>query len=367
MTDTTADGDTDMNEYGYDHQAEYIPEWSGEEYDWDAMIEAADSEEDFIVDGVISSDTTLLYGESKTGKSYLVCALIAAMVTGDTFLGREIEDRPWKIAILGTDDKAQKEYGKRIRTVLPDEVKPAVKTFPIPIMRSVTEWKSLHRRVLEQGYNFVVVDSMTQTLNGTINDDKTIREFFDGVRLFVKSGIPVLVIAHSSEKTGINGKSDLPLGSSTITQSVRHRVFAYQQNGRLFLKFKGNHLDEEYRMTLAPGAGARYTVLEEKSLTALAEENAKKKAEREAKKKEQEQARQQAKQDREKSTLDRNEGIAEYVVNNCQGMKPATVADKLSKEFGGAKTTYTSNLSGSRAYGAMLTVDPNGYQWSRAA
>ncbi|MFD8396112.1 AAA family ATPase [Streptomyces sp. NPDC059680] len=355
-----------MTDYGYDHQhqAEYIPEWSGEEYDWDAMIEAADSEEDFIVDGVISSDTTLLYGESKTGKSYLVCALIAAMVTGDPFLGREIEDRPWKIAILGTDDKAQKEYGKRIRTVLPDEMKPAVKTFPIPIMRSVTEWKSLHKRVLEQGYNFVVIDSMTQTLNGTINDDKTIREFFDGVRLFVKSGIPVLVIAHSSEKTGINGKSDLPLGSSTITQSVRHRVFAYQQNGRLFLKFKGNHLDEEYRMTLAPGAGARYTVLEEKSLTALAEENAKRKAEREAKKKEQTEAKEQAKEKRATATLDRNAQIVEYVITECQGMKAATVAKKVAEKFGLSVSTCTTNLSRGQSFGRMLSVDSE-YRWTK--
>ena len=349
----------------FEQYEEYIPEWSGEEYDWDAMIEAADSEEDFIVYGVISSDTTLLYGESKTGKSYLVCALIAAMVTGDTFLGREIEDRPWKIAILGTDDKAQKEYGKRIRTVLPDDMKPPVKTFPIPIMRTNTDWKSLHRRVLEQGYNFVVIDSMTQTLNGTINDDKTIREFFDGVRLFVKSGIPVLVIAHSSEKTGLNGKSDLPLGSSTITQSVRHRVFAYQQNGKLFLKFKGNHLDEEYRMTLAPGAGARYTVLEEKSLTALAEENAKRKAEREAKKKEQTEAKEQAKEKRATATLDRNAQIVEYVITECQGMKASTVAGKLSAKCGGSSRTYHSTLSGKRAYGAMLQVDSQ-YQWTRA-
>lgn len=345
-------------------ETEYIPEWDGKVFTWEEALAAAEEVEDFIVGGVISSATTLLYGESKTGKSYLVCALVAAMVTGGTFLDKEVDDRPWKVAILGTDDNAQTEYVKRISTALPEGMVPPVDIFQLPIMRTPAKWKSLHKKILDQGYNFVVIDSLTQAINGTINSDETIRDFFDGVRLFVNSGIPVLVVAHSSEKTGPNGKSDLPLGSSTITQSVRHRVYAYRQNGRVFLKFKGNHIAEEYRMTLAPGAGARFTVLEEKSLAALAEENAKKKADREAKKEAAAQAKEQAKQQRTTATLDRNARIAEYVVTKCQGMKPATVADKLSQEFGGSKTTYTSNLSGGRAYGALLSVD-GAYCWTR--
>lgn len=340
----------------------YIPEWDGEEFDWEQMIEAADSEEDFIVDGVISSATTLLYGESKVGKSYLGCALIAAMVTGDEFLGKPVEDRPWKVAILATDDRAEREYGKRIRTVLPEGFRPAIKTFRLPIMRNLNKWQSIHKRILEQGYNFVVIDSLTQSINGTINSDETIREFFDGVRLFVNSGIPVLVIAHSSEKTGMNGKSDLPLGSSSITQSVRHRVYAYRQNGKVYLKFKGNHIAEEYRITLAPGAGARFTVLEEKTLAAVKAEGDAKRAEARAKK---DQDQEQKKEQRERGTLDKNARIVDYIIEKCQGMKSSTVAEKLSQEFGGSKTTYTSNLSGKRAYGAMVECDTNNYRWTK--
>lgn len=343
--------------------SDYVPDWDGEEFDWDQMIAAADSEDDFIVDGVISSATTLLYGESKVGKSYLACALIAAMVTGGQFLGKEVDPRDWKVAVLATDDRAEKEYGKRIRTVLPEGMRPPVKTFRLPIMRSIDKWRSLHKTVLEQGYNFVVVDSLTQAINGTINSDETIRDFFDGVRLFVNSGIPVLVVAHSSEKTSINGKSDLPLGSSSITQSVRHRVYAYRQNGRIFLKFKGNHIEEEFRITLAPGAGARFTVLEEKSVSAITAENAAKKAEAAAKKAEKE----ASKQDRSTATLNANEEKAKFVVSDCQGMKPATVAKKLSDKFGGAVTTYTSNLSGNRGFADMLTHDPASHSWTLAA
>lgn len=346
-------------------ETEYVPEWTGEVFTWSQAMAAASEEEDFIVDGVISSATTLLYGESKTGKSYLVCALVAAMVTGGQFLGRDIEDRNWKVAVLGTDDKAEQEYAKRISTVLPDGLEPPVSIFRLPVMRGMDRWKSIHREVVNQGFTFVVIDSLTQAINGTINSDETIRDFFDGVRLFVNSGIPVLVVAHSSEKTGMNGKSDLPLGSSTITQSVRHRVYAYRQNGKVFLKFKGNHIQEEFRITLAPGAGARFTVLEEKSLTVLAEENAAKKAEREARKQEQEQTREKAKATRSTATLDRNAQIVEYVIADCQGMKAATVAKKLSEKFGGAVSTYTTNLSRGQSFGRMLQVDGS-HQWSKA-
>lgn len=349
-----------MNNYS---TADCIIEWDGEEFDWDQMLAAADSEDDFIVDGVISSATTLLYGESKVGKSYLACALIAAMVTGGQFLGKEVEPRDWKVAILATDDRAEREYGKRIRTVLPEGVRPPIRTFRLPVMRAHQKWKSLHTRVLEQGYNFVVIDSLTQAINGTINSDETIRDFFDGVRLFVNSGIPVLVVAHSSEKTGPHGKSDNPLGSSTITQSVRHRVYAYRQNGRVFLKFKGNHIEDEYRMTLAPGTGARFTVLEEKSMSAVA---ADKRAADEAKRAAAA-AEEAAKQERSKATLDTNEQKAKFVVDECQGMKPSTVAKKLFEKFGGAVSTYTSSLSASRGFASMLEHDPATHTWTLAA
>jgi hypothetical protein len=44
----------------------------------DAVTEGT---EDWIIDGILSADTTLLYGEPKLGKSYLVGAMLGAAVS----------------------------------------------------------------------------------------------------------------------------------------------------------------------------------------------------------------------------------------------------------------------------------------------
>lgn len=334
--------------------------WTGKRQNWNELSEASMDHEDFIIPDVISSSTTLLYGESKVGKSYLVCSLIAAMATEGKFLDHPIETRPWKIAILGTDDNAGIEYQKRINTVLPDGMVPEIEAFQLPIMRTMEMWRDLYEVIINDGFNFIVLDNITQAINGDINSQRDVNEFFDGVRLFVHYGIPVLIIGHSSEKTGPGGKSTNPFGSSAVTQNVRHRIFAYKQNGYIFLQFKGNHISEEFRMKIRPEAGARFTVVEKKTLEEINARNAEKKAEREAKKVED----QQKKQERSKATLDRNEQIIQHVVDNCQGMKAAAVAKSIAEKFGGSVSTYTSNLSAGRSFASQLKTDGSG-GWTR--
>ena len=43
--------------------------------------------QNWVIENVIGATTTLLYGEAKCGKSFLVSALVKALATGDDFLG----------------------------------------------------------------------------------------------------------------------------------------------------------------------------------------------------------------------------------------------------------------------------------------
>ncbi|MEE3852779.1 AAA family ATPase [Gordonia sp. LSe1-13] len=227
----------------------------------------ADHEEPWIVENLIGSATTLIYGEAKCGKSFLVSALIRSLTTKSDFLGKPVsQDREFSVAVCWTDDRGAQEYSERIRSVMPESATPDVRFYHLPIMQTPEMWQALYRQVMLTGHNLVVIDNMAQTLNGTVNDDAVVRQFFDGVRQFVSAGIPVVVVAHSSDKAGVNGhKPETPLGSAYITQAVRWRVFVRRfRSGHLTMKFMGNH-SEPYEMTLSHGTGARFEVLDVKS------------------------------------------------------------------------------------------------------
>lgn len=281
-------------------------------------LKMADEGETWIVDGVIGAATTLIYGEAKSGKSFLVSALVKSLATGTEFLGKQVpQDRTFSIAVCWTDDMGAQEYSERIRTVMPEAQEPNVRFYQLPIMRTPEMWQSLYERVLSERHNFVVIDNMAQTLNGSVNDDAVVRQFFDGVRLFVRAGIPVVVVAHSSDKSGMNGyKPETPMGSAYISQAVRWRVFARRSSkGNVTLKFMGNHA-EPHKMTLQHGAGARFDVIGVKSSEAV-----KASAERAARQ-------------RNKQTLDTRAELADWVVANCQGLSQNKAGEKRAAVTG---------------------------------
>jgi hypothetical protein len=108
---------------------------------------------------------------------------------------------------------------------MPESETPNVRFYHLPLMRTPEMWHAFYDRVMSEGHNFVVIDNLAQTLNGSVNDDAVVRQFFDGVRLFVPAGIPVVIVAHSSDKAGVNGyKPETPMGSAYISQAVRWRI-----------------------------------------------------------------------------------------------------------------------------------------------
>ncbi|MCV7041235.1 hypothetical protein BST36_00315 [Mycolicibacterium moriokaense] len=296
--------------------------------------------ENWVIEKVISATTTLLYGETKCGKSFLVSALIAALTTGDDFLGVPVpQDRAFRFALCWTDDMGAVEYRDRILTVMPDE-SPDVVFYRLPIMRSPQMWQSLYEQVLDDGRNFVVIDNYSQAINGPINHDDVAREFFDGVRRFVRAGIPVVVVAHSSDKFNANGgKSELPLGASYISQAVRWRIFARRsRRGNMTLRFTGNHA-EPYELTLLHGAGARFEVIDRR-------------AERPD----------EVKRQRTKARLDNGADLLAWLSTNCHGMAVRPASAKLGAELG-----ISTEAAQGRIKRANIRKDGSGWRFKAEA
>lgn len=294
----------------------------------------------WVIDEVISSSTTLLYGESEAGKSFLVSALIASLTTGKPFLGREVPDHEFKVLVAYTDDAGDREYVERIESALPSgQDAQGTILLNLPVMRTLGMWQDLLDTAKAQGINFLVIDNLTQAIDGEMNKDKPVRDFFEGVRLFVKEGIPVVVVGHSSEKTGMNGgKSDRPMGHSAIVQSIRWRIFVRRNGDVVTLKFAGNHA-KPHEIKVKQGLGA---VFEELSATS-SEEIVEKK------------------QRRDSTKLDTNNEIAAWVVANCQGASQRQTAKAIADKFGGSWSSYQTSLSKRDLSGLLTQGAANGW------
>src|SRR5690606_41818284 len=102
----------------------------------------AETVETWVVEGIISRGSTLLYGEAKVGKSFLASALIAGLVTNTDFLGRKVpQDREFSVAVCCTDDGGDVDYATQIDSFLPDGHVPAFDYYCLPIMTALKYWQ----------------------------------------------------------------------------------------------------------------------------------------------------------------------------------------------------------------------------------
>jgi hypothetical protein len=306
-------------------------------------IDIAEQTDPWLIPGLVSATSTLIFGEAKIGKSWIVSHLIGALLTGGKFLDVDVSDRPFSVGVCYTDDAGHAEYADRIRSVVPDGGPHPVKLYPLGIM-DADRWDALHRVVTAEGHNVVVIDNLTQVLNGSINEDAVVRRCFEGIRRFTHAGIAVVIVGHSSDKSGTNGyKPETPMGSAYITQAVRWLGFVRRtRNKNLALRTYGNN-GYGAELVLQPEPGARFRVVSRREESDVVKET----------------------RQRDGATMDRNAEMADWVVANCQGLSQNKTAEKLESNFGGSAASYRSWLKPGGKLGALVQRD--GDRWERVA
>lgn len=303
-----------------------------------AALTAARQREPFLIDGIVSASSTLVFAEPKAGKGFLVSGIVAALTGDDAdFLGRRVVKRVKSPAICWTDDDGATEYAERIASVSDANAW----FYPLPMMRSYEDWVELHRAVMANGHDLVVVDNMTQAATGNLNEVDPVRNFFAGVRLFTRDSIPVIVVAHSSEKFYDGGKTRTPAGHTSITAAVRWIVFLQpKSNGEIELHFRGNSADSHSITVDMP----------ERGIPAFEVVGAAGSAEK----------RQRARH-RAKETLDQRGEIGQWIVEKCQGKTLRQVASLLAERDGKSVSTHRNHLS----RGAYGVVQGGANSWMR--
>ncbi|MEU4233388.1 AAA family ATPase [Nonomuraea sp. NPDC026600] len=269
----------------------------------------------FVIDGLVSSAGTLVYGQPKAGKSVIITQLAHALANGEPFLGAPI-NKPHSVAVALSDAGAWPEFISRYTTLDP--------TFRNVI--SLTEPRGYDlERSLEKA-EILIVDNLDGLLppDADLNNRHTVKPTLERLTKLVQYGMPVVLVHHAS-KPGL-GKGKTPIGSQFITSWPRHILYLEingQGAGTHRLTARGNHVpDTVYRLTLEDGDGLRFTVAQAGEVRQAED-----------------------KRKRDKATMDMRLKHAQWLMENCQGLSRNETAKRLAAEFDGSENTYKRYLT----------------------
>jgi AAA domain len=282
----------------------------------------------FLVEGIVSSTLTLLYGAPKSGKSTLAAALAVAVANGGTYLEKPAPRG--KVAIVTGDPSDDDQYYRYAYGRVPDG---AVTPYAFSRPPMAETWGKVCYEIERNGTNLAIIDNLTAFApGGDVSDQRSFRTFYDGViDQLTRNGIAVVLIHHTSEKRGEHGGySRTPMGHTAISAAARWkwRIETPDVTGPSRLTFEGNYGPKYEMLVTRPGGVADFDVIEVTQPDELAARR----------------------RNRQRATMDRNAEIARWVVDNCQGVTSNTEAGRrVAGQYGGSEGTHRVML-GKGAY-----------------
>jgi hypothetical protein len=290
--------------------------------DWDENEESPP----FLIDGVVSSSMTLLYGRSKCGKSTMASALAVALANGDKqFLGKQVYDSDHKVGIVAGDPGGTGEFGRRIHHALRPGVTVPILAPERPARPEV--WEAVRDYVDKLGVTFLIIDNLSNFIppGGSLSDDQAVNTIYDHIEQFPRGDIPVLVVAHVSDRMTEHGPQRTPSGSFVIRARPRWWWHMWQRNdGTAVNEFDGNEGTQHTITVSEPVGRPSFAVLATDTDPA------------------------RGRRDRAAATMQRREEIQRYVLADCQGESNTKTAGMLAEKFGGTIPSHKTSLSQGR-------------------
>ncbi|AZA09323.1 AAA family ATPase [Corynebacterium pseudopelargi] len=178
----------------------------------------------WLIPGLVATTTTLVYGESKTGKSFLVANLVEALYSGREVLGQTPTSSGVRSLIITTDYQGIEEYRERLEVIGADpECALSVRA---ERMAEPEYWYHLAVNAEAEGIGVVVLDHAHGVIGGEdVNEHRPwYRLWNEYLGEFTRRGIAVVLVHHSSDSRFHGSKTHRPQGNSAATQYARVRV-----------------------------------------------------------------------------------------------------------------------------------------------
>ena len=290
----------------------------------------------FRVPGLVHSALTGFVGEPYAGKSSLSANLIASAMLRTDFLGLPWDEHPDRIVLVCTDPGNAAEYSDRLDELgAPDDGHRVVVFEAAP---TAPEWANIRKDFTLTPKSLVLVDNLLGVAPD-VNSTKDVAGFFDSVQHHLcHHGVAVVVVAHKSEKSGLHGKSRVPMGSTGISAKFRHVVYVDPREGNgVALRVRGNQVAGEHVWSLSRGdAAADLRVVSSEAVVP---------------------------RDRARETFERNAAIADFIVTQCQGLNKTQAAAKAAGQFALSHGTVAKHLQPGGPLGQL--VERTGSGWVR--
>lgn len=196
---------------------EYLSARTVDEVLWDSQDRSR-----FVVEGLVHATTTLVYGLSETGKTWLVVSMISALVQGESWLGQPIHGGPRRCLILAADPGGEWEYAERLGDGFSDMVLIAA---PPPV--ELPRWDLLAEYCMTEGYDVVVVDTLYAWAGATdMNSNKEVAAPLGCLRALSAAGVAVVLVHHT------NSGGRKPAGVHAIPAFFRHSMEVHKTTMR---------------------------------------------------------------------------------------------------------------------------------------
>lgn len=196
----------------------------------DRADEPDDPARHFLIPGLVSSSLTYLYGQSKVGKSFVVANIVASLLDGKPFLGRQPLKTVDGVVIITTDPGDDYAYDDRLDDlgVAPDD---RVLLVPVGINPKPERLVQVANFFANGDYGFAVFDHAT----GLIPTDQNIntREPWGNLwELLDSLDAPALLVGHSTDSKFEGKTIHRPSGNSAATQLARTRIEVHRPDER---------------------------------------------------------------------------------------------------------------------------------------
>ncbi|MYV31966.1 AAA family ATPase [Rhodococcus sp. DSM 6344] len=188
--------------------------WNGPFKAYEYWADLAETEPDFLIDGMLHAATNTVSGKPTVGKTRLVAAMAAAIAKEESeFCGSEIIGAG-PVMVISTDAGETRRWGLRMREHgVPDGRVGIAKFNPL-------DWRLYEGQA--KAARLLILDNLTGSLgNARIGDDDAARQICQPLAEIAENGTTVLMIAHSAKNFEAQSGKYTPTGvmGSTVYQA----------------------------------------------------------------------------------------------------------------------------------------------------
>jgi AAA domain len=188
--------------------------WSKPFRPYEYWADIAESEPDFLIDGLLHAATNTVSGKPTVGKTRLAAAMAAAIAKEDAeFCGSEIIETG-RVMVISTDAGETRRWGLRMREHGVPDGRVGIAKFN-PLDWRLYEGQARFARLL-------ILDNLTGCLgDAKIGDDDAARRLCTPLAEIAENGTTVLMIAHSAKNFEAQSGRYTPTGpmGSTVYQA----------------------------------------------------------------------------------------------------------------------------------------------------